>query len=114
MAKAKRVSRAPRRTVVKSGPDLVPSRRPRGKPANVSQSAEIDRRDPWRGSRDNGYGIIVTGDSMSPAFESGSTALVNPNLPPRAEDRCIFRSLDNDGALIEICFKELVSFTDDE
>lgn len=59
-----------------------------------------------------GYGMIVTGDSMSPAHRSGSTALVNPHLPPRSGDICIFRSHADDGAVIA-CIKELVRFTDE-
>lgn len=60
----------------------------------------------------DGYGIIVTGDSMSPEHKSGSTALVNPHLPPRAGDACIFRSHADDGA-VKICIKELVRQTED-
>lgn len=60
----------------------------------------------------DGYGMIVTGDSMAPAHKSGSTALVNPHLPPRAGDTCIFRSHADDGT-VTICIKELVRFTDD-
>lgn len=60
----------------------------------------------------DGYGIIVTGDSMSPEHKSGSTALVNPHLPPRAGDACIFRSHADDGA-VKICIKELVRQTAD-
>jgi phage repressor protein C with HTH and peptisase S24 domain len=29
-----------------------------------------------------GYGILVKGDSMVPAYREGDTALVNPHLPP--------------------------------
>lgn len=60
----------------------------------------------------DGYGMIVTGDSMDPAAKSGSTALVNPHLPPRAGDVCIFRSHSDDGE-VQVCIKELVRFTDD-
>ncbi len=60
----------------------------------------------------DGYGMIVTGDSMSPAHRSGSTALVNPHIPPRPGDTCIFRRHDDDGA-VTACIKELVRFTDD-
>jgi phage repressor protein C with HTH and peptisase S24 domain len=60
----------------------------------------------------DGYGIIVTGDSMSPEHKSGSTALVNPHLPPRAGDTCIFRNHDNDGT-VKICIKEYVRQTND-
>jgi phage repressor protein C with HTH and peptisase S24 domain len=54
----------------------------------------------------DGYGIIVTGDSMAPEHKSGSTALVNPHLPPRVGDTCIFRSHSDDGA-VHAVIKEL-------
>ena len=60
----------------------------------------------------DGYGMIVTGDSMSPEHKSGSTALVNPHLPPRAGDTCIFRSHADDGT-VKICIKEYVRQTPD-
>jgi phage repressor protein C with HTH and peptisase S24 domain len=60
----------------------------------------------------DGYGMIVAGDSMDPAARAGSTALVNPHLPPRPGDVCIFRSHADDGA-VNVCIKELVRFTDD-
>ena len=56
--------------------------------------------------------MIVTGDSMSPRIESGDTVLVNPHLPPRAGDTCIFRRHEDHGA-VEICIKEYVRQTDD-
>jgi phage repressor protein C with HTH and peptisase S24 domain len=40
----------------------------------------------------DGYGMIVSGDSMFPEHKAGSVALVNPHLPPRMGDSCIFRS----------------------
>lgn len=46
---------------------------------------------------EDGYGMIVTGDSMSPEHKEGSIALVNPHLPPRIGDSCIFRSHADDG-----------------
>jgi len=60
----------------------------------------------------DGYGMIVSGDSMHPAVREGSTALVNPHLPPRSGDICIFRSHADDGT-VTICIKELVRFTDE-
>lgn len=42
----------------------------------------------------DGYGMIVSGDSMSPEHKAGSVALVNPHLPPRIGDSCVFRSGD--------------------
>ena len=46
----------------------------------------------------DGYGMIVAGDSMSPEHKSGSIALVNPHLPPRIGDSCVFRNQADDGA----------------
>ncbi len=60
----------------------------------------------------DGYGVIITGDSMAPEHKSGSTALVNPHLPPRAGDTCIFRNHADDGA-VQMCIKELVRQTND-
>lgn len=37
---------------------------------------------PWYlGEVKDGYGVIVTGESMYPAYEPGDTAIVNPRLP---------------------------------
>lgn len=36
-----------------------------------------------------GYGVIITGVSMVPAFRPGEIALVHPMLPPRIEDAVI-------------------------
>jgi phage repressor protein C with HTH and peptisase S24 domain len=85
-----------------------------GKGALIVTDQAVDwvvRPEPLLRVRD-GYGIIITGDSMSPAHESGSTALVNPHLPPRAGDTCIFRSHADDGA-VHMCIKKLVRITDD-
>jgi transcriptional regulator with XRE-family HTH domain len=37
-----------------------------------------------------GYGVIAVGESMVPAVRPGDVLLVNPHLPPRAEDVCLF------------------------
>lgn len=47
----------------------------------------------------DGYGMIVTGDSMDPAIKSGATALINPHLPPRLGDLCLFRNHADDGSV---------------
>lgn len=60
----------------------------------------------------DGYGMIVSGDSMSPQFDSGSTALVNPHLPPRAGDTCVFRKHEDDGTVFAV-IKKLRRITDD-
>lgn len=56
----------------------------------------VVRPDPLLRVKD-GYGMIITGDSMDPAIKSGSIALINPHLPPRPGDLCLFRSLADDG-----------------
>lgn len=60
----------------------------------------------------DGYGMIVTGDSMSPKIESGDTVLVNPNIPPRNGDTCVFRCHQDDGTVLAIV-KRLRRFNDD-
>jgi phage repressor protein C with HTH and peptisase S24 domain len=60
----------------------------------------------------DGYGMIVAGDSMSPQFEGGSIALVNPHRPPRSGDTCVFRSPQDDGTVLAV-IKRLRRFTDD-
>lgn len=59
----------------------------------------------------DGYGMIVSGDSMDPAIKSGATVLVNPHLPPRAGDLCVFRNHRDDGS-VYVCIKELRRQTD--
>lgn len=39
-----------------------------------------------------GYGILVRGESMIPVVRPGDIVLVNPHLPPRPEDVCVFIS----------------------
>ncbi|WP_061023942.1 S24 family peptidase [Bradyrhizobium sp. CCH5-F6] len=85
-----------------------------GKGALIVTDQAVDwvvRPEPLLRVRD-GYGIIITGDSMSPAHESGSTALVNPHLPPRAGDTCVFRAHGDDGT-VHMCIKKLVRITED-
>lgn len=84
-----------------------------GKGALIVSERAVDwvvRPDPLLRVAD-GYGIIVTGDSMSPVHKSGSIALVNPHQPWRAGDTCVFRSHADDGT-VQIIIKELRRFTD--
>ncbi len=60
---------------------------------------------------EDAYGMIVSGDSMAPEHKSGSTALVNPHLPPRNGETCIFRSHKDDGEVV-VMIKELRRFND--
>jgi phage repressor protein C with HTH and peptisase S24 domain len=39
---------------------------------------------------------------MSPEHKEGSIALVNPHLPPRVGDSCVFRSYGGDGTNLAI------------
>lgn len=57
------------------------------------------------------YAMIITGDSMDPACKHGSTALVNPHLPQRNGDMCIFRAHADDGS-VRAVVKDLVRFND--
>jgi hypothetical protein len=60
----------------------------------------------------DGYGIIVTGHSMAPKFENGSTALVNPHIPYEIGDTCVFRHRQDDGTVL-IQIRELRKFNDE-
>lgn len=60
-----------------------------------------------------GYGLLLSGESMVPAYRPGETALVNPNLPPvRDEDVILYHTsaMDENEAII----KRLVGFNDRE
>jgi len=60
-----------------------------------------------------GYGILLTGDSMVPAYRPGETALVNPNLPPaRDEDVVLYHTSETDEN--EAIIKRLIGFNDRE
>ena len=59
----------------------------------------------------DGYGVIVADDSMAPEFRSGDIALVNPHLPPRVSDSCVFCTAGQNGAQ-QVCIKHLRKVTD--
>lgn len=60
-----------------------------------------------------GYGLLLTGESMVPAYRPGETALVNPNLPPmRDEDVILYHTSEMDEN--EAIIKRLVGFNDRE
>lgn len=60
----------------------------------VVSAEEIDVVDtPWFLSRvKESYAVLVIGESMSPAYEPGDMAFVNPKLPPRRGKDAIFVS----------------------
>lgn len=43
-----------------------------------------------------GYGLLVVVDSMMPIVRAGDIVLVNPHLPPRLDDICLFIHTIND------------------
>jgi transcriptional regulator with XRE-family HTH domain len=58
------------------------------------------------------YGVIVADDSMEPEARSGDIALVNPHLPARVGDTCVFRSGAQDGGMQRCVIKHLRRVTD--
>lgn len=59
------------------------------------------------------YGILITGESMVPAYEPGDTAWVNPRLPPIRDVDVILYELDGHGEA-KASIKRLVSWTETE
>ncbi|QOF71446.1 helix-turn-helix transcriptional regulator [Aminobacter sp. SR38] len=62
-----------------------------------------------------GYGLLLTGDSMVPAYWPGDTALVNPNLPPaRDTDVVLYHTPQFHQGEEEAIIKRLVGVNDRE
>ncbi len=59
------------------------------------------------------YAILITGDSMAPAFEPGDHALVHPRLPPIRGADVILYELNGEGEA-KATVKRLVSWNDTE
>lgn len=57
----------------------------------------------------NGFGILITGDSMTPEFEHGDIALVNPHRPLARDKTCIFIRPERDGSQ-RVMIKRLVGW----
>lgn len=63
----------------------------------------------------NAYGLYVVGDSMSPAFEPGDTALVHPHKPPsRGRNVVLYSVAPNGHPTATAIIKYLVAFNDSE
>jgi transcriptional regulator with XRE-family HTH domain len=58
----------------------------------------------------DGYGVLVVDDSMAPEFEAGDRALVNPHLPARPGNTCVFRKSADAGS--EVCIRRLRKVSD--
>jgi transcriptional regulator with XRE-family HTH domain len=54
----------------------------------------VSRPEPLARVRD-GYGVMAPDDTMLPQYRAGDIVLINPHMPPRAGDTCVFRSDDN-------------------
>lgn len=61
-----------------------------------------------------GYGLLVKGTSMVPAFREGDMALVNPHLPPARERNVILYHTPPNGGDVEAMIKELQGWNDRE
>ncbi|MGV1867191.1 MULTISPECIES: XRE family transcriptional regulator [unclassified Rhizobium] len=61
-----------------------------------------------------GYGLLIVGESMVPAFRHGDMALVNPHLPPARERNVILYHTPPDGGEVEAMVKQLNSWNDKE
>lgn len=58
----------------------------------------------------DGYGILISEESMVPEFEPGDVALVHPHLPPIAGSTCVFYKREEDGTSYAL-IKRLVRIT---
>lgn len=61
-----------------------------------------------------GYGIMIRGESMVPAYWPGDTALVHPHLPPARDTDCIFYHTPPNGGEAEAIIKRLIGINDRE
>ncbi|TPW26006.1 XRE family transcriptional regulator [Pararhizobium mangrovi] len=61
-----------------------------------------------------GYGLLLTGESMVPAFWPGDTALVNPHLPPARQKNHVLYHTPPNGQESEAIVKQLNGWTDQE
>ena len=60
-----------------------------------------------------GYGILVKGDSMVPAYREGDTALVNPHLPPaRDTDVVLYHTPPKERGEAQAIIKRLAGMND--
>lgn len=62
-----------------------------------------------------GYGLLITGESMIPAYWPGDEALVNPNLPPQRDtDVILYHTPPQESGEAEAIIKRLVGMNDGE
>jgi transcriptional regulator with XRE-family HTH domain len=70
----------------------------------------IERPEPLLNVR-GGYGVIISSDVMSPEFEVGDYALINPHLPPVPGTTCFFSSIKQQQSIS--CIRRLQSIGSD-
>lgn len=69
---------------------------------------------PWYlGEVRDGYGVLVVGESMCPAFNPGDMAIVNPRLPPMKGRHHILVGGEDDGEF-RATIKKITTWTPDE
>ena len=69
---------------------------------------------PWYlGEVKDGYGVIVTGESMYPAYEPGDIAVVNPRLPYMRGKVHIF-TVEQENSHFKATIKRLIAVTETE
>lgn len=61
-----------------------------------------------------GYGLLISGESMIPAFWPGDTALVNPHLQPQKGRNVILYHTPPNGGEVEAIVKQLEGWSDRE
>lgn len=84
-----------------------------GEGAIIVSTSEIDRvpRPYTLEGINDAYAILITGESMVPAYEPGDFAWVNPRLPPQRDTDCILYELDGKTGEGRASIKRLVSWT---
>lgn len=61
-----------------------------------------------------GYGLLVYGESMVPAYRPGDMVLVHPHQPPQRDTDCVFYHTPPAGGEAEAIIKRLIGFNDRE
>lgn len=84
-----------------------------GDGAVIISTAEIDRvlRPYTLEGVTEAYAILITGESMIPAYEPGDYAWVNPRLPPMRDTDCVLYELNGETGEARATIKRLIKWT---
>ena len=84
-----------------------------GDGALIISTSEIDRvpRPYTLEGVSEAYAILITGESMSPAYEPGDYAWVNPRLPPMRDTDCVLYEIDGETGEAKATIKRLLTWT---